>query len=378
MLGWTKAGRGELREGLPAVSVEVAVHSSGGPFGRGSISHSELERAAPVERPRARLLTFAALGLYGVLRWATLMRPAPGARFAGLLAVAVLVVGVGARLDRRSRLLSVTLAVAALVAMLLISGVPAAWVLHVRVTVISQGIAQGISALPGVLVPYIGIDPWVKLVIVLGAGVLLLDGALMLAFSPGTLGDLRRSAAALPLITLAVVPSTLARPQLPYLQGLVLFALIAAFMWSERTIRYHTGGAVALAGIAGLCAIVIAPRFDQHRPWLNYQALAGSLSPTQVETFDWTQRYGPLNWPHVGREVLDVKAAHPDYWKAENLDLFDGVSWTPGPGILGSQLPPPRRVGRAAVHANAAGDDPRDAQPTGHSRRICLHARGRR
>ena len=41
-------------------------------------------------------------------------------------------------------------------------------------------------------------------------------------------------AAALPLVALAVVPSTLVRPQLPYLQGLLLFALLAAFMWGER------------------------------------------------------------------------------------------------------------------------------------------------
>ena len=77
----------------------------------------------------------------------------------------------------------------------------------------ANAIGDGLSALPGALVPYIGINQWVRLVIVLGAGVLLLDAALVLAFAPRALGDLRRAAAALPLVALAVVPSTLVRPR---------------------------------------------------------------------------------------------------------------------------------------------------------------------
>ncbi len=324
------------------MSVEIAVHAGGRKLGGGgSRSHSRLERARAGERPLARLLTFAALGLYGVLRWATLLHPVPGLRLLGLLALAALVAGGGAKLDRRSRPLAVVLALAAVAAMLAISGVPIGWLFRLRVALISQGIGQALAGLPGVLVPYVGIDPWVRLVIVLGAGVLLLDGALLLAFSPQTLSDVRRAAAALPLIALAIVPSTLARPQLPYLQGLVLFCLIAAFMWSERTVRHHAAGAVAVVGLAGVCAVALAPKLDQHRPWVNYQGLAGSLTPAHVESFDWAQSYGPLNWPQHGREVLDVRAAHPDYWKAENLDLFNGLGWTQGSGIIGSQLPAP-------------------------------------
>lgn len=329
------------------MSVEVAVDRSGR-SSRGSISHTRLERAARSERPLARLLTFSALGLYGVVRWATLLRPVPGLRLLGLLGVAVVLAVAGGKLYRRSRLLAAALAAVAAIAMLALSGIPLGWLFHVRLAVISQGIGEGLTALPGVLVPYIGIDPWVRIVILLGAGVLLLDAALMLGFSSRSLGDVRRAAAALPLIALAVVPATLARPQFPYLQGLVLFALIAAFMWSERTVLHHGTGAVAVAGVAGLSAVALAPGLDQHRPWLNYQALAGSLSPAQVESFDWTQSYGPLDWPHGGRRVLEVKATHPDYWKSENLDLFNGVGWMQGPGIFGSQppAPAPAAIGR--------------------------------
>ena len=57
--------------------------------------------------------------------------------------------------------------------------------------------------------------------------------------------------------------------------------------------------------------MIAAPRSIEHSPWLNYEALAGTLRPAHVETFDWSQRYGPLNWPRTGREVLDVQAQQP-------------------------------------------------------------------
>ena len=87
------------------------------------------------------------------------------------------------------------------------------------------------------MVPYTGSSSAVRHVIALGAAILLLDAAIVLAFAPGAVGDARRAAAALPLIALAVVPVTLVRPQFPYLQGLTLFVLLAAFIWAERIRR---------------------------------------------------------------------------------------------------------------------------------------------
>ncbi len=327
---------------MSAVSADIAVHggrrSQGG---LGPLARSDRRRAERTERPVARLITFSALALYGVLRWATLERPAPGTRLFGLLALAVVIVGAGAKLDRRSRPLAIVAAVCAFFAMLMISGIPFGWLVHLRVAAIAEGIRQGLGALPDSLMPYLGINAWVRLVMVLGAGVLLLDAALLLMFHPREIGDIRRGASATALIALAVIPSTIIRPKLPYVQGLILFALLLAFMWSERATVPSSAGAIALAGLAGLCGIVLAPRLDQHHPWLNYNGLTRSLAPTHVDTFDWTQRYGPLNWPQVGREVLDVKARYPDYWKAENLDVFDGTGFARGSGLLGSQIPPP-------------------------------------
>ena len=98
----------------------------------------------------------------------------------------------------------------------------------------ANGISEGLSGLPRALLPYLGINQWIRTVMVLGAGVLLLDAALIVALAPRELRDGRRAAAATALIALAVVPSTLVRPELPYLQGLILFLLVAAFMWGDR------------------------------------------------------------------------------------------------------------------------------------------------
>ena len=297
--------------------------------------------ARPAERPLVRLAAFAALALYGVLRWGTLLTPAAVWRLLGLLALAVLVSGLGPWLRARSRPLAVLVAGVAVIAVLPLSGIPLAWVWHLRIAVTANAIGQGLSALPRASVPYTGINEWVRVVNVLGAGLLLLDAAVMMAFSPRPPSELRLAGAALPLVVLAIVPSTLARPQLAYLHGLILFGLLAVLIWGERVRRYDTPLAIGVAALAGAAAMIAAPALDEHSPWLNYQALAGTLSPGHIEAFDWSQRYGPLNWPRTGREVLDVQAKNADYWKAQDLDLFNGYGWTQGSASSATPPPPP-------------------------------------
>ncbi len=294
---------------------------------------------ALARRPRLRLAAFGALGLYGALRWGTLLSPAPIWRLLGLLALAVLVAGPGRGLANRSRGLGLALAVVAAVAILPLCGIPLSWVAHARFAVGLRGIGEGLSALPNVLVPYNGINDWVRVVVSLGAGVLLLGGALVLCFAPRRAGEAWRAGAALPLVVLAVLPSTLSRPQLPYLHGLILFALLAMFMWGDRIRRYDTPVAVGVSVLAGAVALVASPRIDPHHPWLDFRAWAGNLGPGHIERFDFSQHYGPLNWPRNGREVLGIKAQRPDYWKAEDLNVFDGRRWALGTGA--PALPPP-------------------------------------
>lgn len=315
------------------------------------------------DRPLVRLTAFGALGLYGVIRWGTLMHPAPTGRLIGLLALALVLAGLGPVLLERERavaasagrdqaasLVSGPLAVLAVLLALPIAGVPLAWVIHLRVAVTADGIGQGLSALPGILLPYDGINEWARTVMVLGAAILLLDAAMLLAFAPAALGDLRRAGAALPLLALVVVPSTLVHPKLAYLQGLVLFALLAFFMWGERVAPDRRGAVIVACAATGALGMIIAPALNQPSAWVNYEALTSGFTPAHVERFDWTQRYGPLNWPRTGNTVLQVKASPAvwsgEYWKTENLDTFDGRGWVSGvdsanaglPGVSGSTI----------------------------------------
>jgi hypothetical protein len=306
-----------------------------GTRGRANLSP---ERASQT-RPAARLVAFGALALYGTIRWSTLLSGGELGRLLGLFVVAMLLAAGRPAIARRSRLAAAVATVVTLVAVFPLSGVPLSWVFHLRIAVTARAIGNGLSVLPQVLVPYSGANPRVSLVMVLGAAVLLFDAALLVAFAPGRMQDLRRAATALPLIALAAVPTTLVRPEFPYLQGAVLFTLLVAFMWCEQIGSRRVGGALGLGAVAVIAAMFAAPALDQHTPWFNYRALAGSLSPTPVDAFDWSQSYGPIDWPRNGRVVLAIKASQKEYWKAENLDAFNGVGWQQG-SVLDAQSTP--------------------------------------
>src|SRR5947209_8042217 len=147
--------------------------------------------AHPTERPRLRLVAFAALALYGTLRWGTLLSPAPTGRLFGMLTLSVAVVWLGPRLLARRRVFGVLALAGAVIAIFPVAGIPLSWVRHVRLTVGADAISQGLSGLPRALVPYTGINQWVRMVIVLGAGALLLISALTLATAPRPMGELQ-------------------------------------------------------------------------------------------------------------------------------------------------------------------------------------------
>ncbi|MGH2892899.1 MAG: hypothetical protein ACRDPM_06480, partial [Solirubrobacteraceae bacterium] len=291
-------------------------------------------RAAQAERPWVRLATFTALAGYGLVRWATLMRPEPGWRLFGLLALAVVLAGGVPLIARQSRVAAAGASVVVILLAFPVSGLRWHWLKHMSIARTADRIEHGLTLLPNALVPYLGSNHDVRLVIVLGAAVLVLDAAVVLAFTGGgaALGDGRRAAAALPLIALAIVPSTLIRPELPYMQGLLLFGLLAAFMWGERVRAGAVASAIAVVALAGVGGAIAAPRIDQRAPWVDYRAWAGTPVAVHVDTFNWNQTYGPLRWPQSGHEVFTVTAseADRDYWKAEDLDTFNGYSWVAG------------------------------------------------
>jgi transglutaminase-like putative cysteine protease len=273
------------------------------------------------------LVAFAAFGLYGALRWGTMLSPDPVARLLGMLAVAVAIAALGYTPIRSVAWLALPVGLLALCAVITLGGFPVSWVVHVRIAVIARTIGQGLSGLPAILVPYGGINAPVRAVMTMGAGVLLIDGALMLAFAPRSLGELRAAVAALPLVVLAVVPAALARPHVPYLQGAALFLLLAGVVWGERIGQARRAGAAAIVALAAVAAVLVAPAIDTRHALLDFRNFASALGAGRGERFNWTQSYGPLHWPRTGHQVLQVQARFPSYWKTKNLETFDGSGW---------------------------------------------------
>jgi protein-glutamine gamma-glutamyltransferase len=307
-------------------TVQVAVL----PGGAGPPAIAPSAAAPHRERVGVQMTAFAALGLYGILRWDSLLSGGFG-RLLGLLVLSSALAVVGPVLARFSRWLAAAAFVLGLWVAVALAGLPLDWVVHLRLASSSRAIGDGLSALPQINVPYTGIDQWVRLTLLLGAMILLLDAALVLTFVPRRLGLLRRAGAALPLIALAVIPATALRPRGPYLEGALLFALVVAFVWGDRIESRRLSGVLAVCALAAVLGVGLAPALDRHKAWIDYQRLAASLAPGGVESFDWTQGYGPLHWPHTGKAVLYVQASHGDYWKAENLDVFDGRGWVDSP-----------------------------------------------
>ncbi|ADB51633.1 DUF3488 and transglutaminase-like domain-containing protein [Conexibacter woesei] len=299
--------------------------------------------------PVARLVTLTALAAYAALRWGTLVEPYGGGRMLLLLAFAL---AAGTAVGQLARLPPLAQAPAALVVVVawaalsaLAAGVSASLVLDpAHWDDLAAGMRQGIEQLPRVLVPYSQPDVWPRIAILLGGALLLALGC-VIALGVGRPGGARfglsfrdgepfgggialRLAAATPLIAASIVPAAIMEPDAPALLGVVLFALLAAFLWLERLPRAYAPAATVLLLVAGLGGVVATPWLDREEPWVDAQALVEDLDTPDPARFDWSQSYGPLDWPRDGREVLRVQSRREAYWKAQNLDGFDGVRWT--------------------------------------------------
>lgn len=291
-----------------------------------------------------RLLTLTALGGYAALRWGRLVDPSGGPRMLLLLLFAL---AAGAAVAQLAQLRPLTQAPAA-VGVVLVWAALSALGAGARASLVldpahwddlAAGLRQGIEQLPSVLVPYGKPDVWPRIAILLGGGLLLALGC-VLGLAPsrrgvpfrdgepygGGLG--LRIAAATPLVAASIVPAAILEPDAPALLGFVLFVLLAAFLWLERLPRAHAPAATTLLVVAGLGGVLATPRLDRDEPWVDAQALVGELDTPAPARFDWSQSYGPLDWPRDGREVLRVASAQATYWKAANLDGFDGIRWT--------------------------------------------------
>src|SRR4051794_2454501 len=250
--------------------------------------------------PVARALGFTALGAWGALHWMAMLQPSAPARgwaavAVGLLAAAGLLAA--GRLTGRRRTLA---AVGALVPPALLAaaagGVPLSLLSPDRWGGLSAGISRGIPDLPGIRVPYEGLDQWVRIDIPLGGSALVLLAA-ALAFWPR--GDRlgHPIGALVVMIMLYVVPVVALEFTAEFLRGAVFALLMVAFLRLEKLRMTDTGAATWLAlGTIGL-GLLAAPALNRSEPWWDYEHWALETSASKSDVFTWNHSYGPLNWP---------------------------------------------------------------------------------
>jgi transglutaminase-like putative cysteine protease len=282
----------------------------------------------------ARGAAFVALAMFGALHWMVLLEPTAASRAWYALGAGILVMfGLlgAARLPGRWRTLAATAVGLVGLALALVGGGvadellrPGGW------GELSSGISRGIQALPGVRVPYRGLDQWTRIVIPLGGTVLVVVAAL-LAFWPrrGRMGF--PLAALIALITLYVVPMVALDFSAEFLRGALLALLVLAFLRLEKLRTADMPAAAGLAALALVLGLIVAPALDASNPWWDYETWALEAAGSKSASFQWNHNYGPLDWPRDGRELLRIKARTGSYWKAQSLDLYDGHSWRTNP-----------------------------------------------
>jgi len=286
-----------------------------------------------------RLATFAALALFAGAHWIALVDSPPAGRIVLVVVIstctAALLLALGAPVVR-DRVHGALIAAAA-VAIGLVGIVLALGAIGMPLRMIGpnnwdelfDGLDRGLAGVQTVEWPYRGSDYWIRLTTLLG-GPLLIALAAAVAFFPARRGTAALSWAGLALLLLAYGSAVTERdPGAPLLRGLALLVLVGAWLWLPRL-----GPREALAGAGlvlslGALSLPVAAALDGNKPWWNYGAWTW-LENDRAITFDWTHRYGPLDWPRDGTTLLNVKSAKPHYWKTETLDTFDGIRWVRG------------------------------------------------
>ena len=280
-----------------------------------------------------QLALFAALGAFAALHWATLVENPPTGRIVAavvVLTAAGLALGAlnGTRMPRPLvHAMAAATMVAATAAALSLTGLslhllwPANW--HE----LGLQLESGLSGVQTVVWPYGGPEDDVRLAILLGAPALLALAA-ALAFWPvrsRATASVLRFMALVALLCLYAIPVTDHDPGDPLLRGLVLFVLVAAWLWAPRMRGREAVPALVAVAVVGLVALPLAARVDRAEALVDYSEW--NWFGGKEVTFNWDHSYGPLDWPRDGTTLLEVRSPRALYWKAEVLDTFDGLRW---------------------------------------------------
>jgi hypothetical protein len=274
------------------------------------------------------LIVFA---LFAGLHWMQLLEPQAWWRAWEAVGVVILVVLgllLAARLPGVARpIVATVVAVGAVALALLAGGVADEDLRPDRWGDLMAGVGRGIDALPGVRVPYRGLDEWTRIVLGTG-GTLLAVVAALLAFWPRRDGRTGwPGAALLALVTLYAIPAVVLDFEGEFLRGAVLAVLMVAFLKLEKLGVRDAPAAGIAAVAAAIAALLAAPLLDGREPWWDYERWALDSASARAVSFTWDHDYSPLDWPRDGRELLRIRAPTSPYWKATTLVDFDGLRW---------------------------------------------------
>jgi protein-glutamine gamma-glutamyltransferase len=322
----------------------------------------------------ARGVAVLGLVLFGGLHWMQMLAPAAGFRAWEAAGIAVALMAGLARAERLRARGARWAAAGALVLVgfalaLLAGGSPDEYLRPDRWGSLAAGLVRGVETLPGARVPFLGLDEWTRITLAAGGTVLAVVGA-GLAFWPRSGRRMGfRIPALFALVTLYVVPTVALILDAEFLRGAVLALLVVAYLRLERLRRPDARAAALVAAAVALVALAVAPALDRSAPWWDYETWAQDTSASKSTSFSWDHDYRPLKWPRDGRELLRVKAQRPAYWKAENLDSFEGATWQRSEFVLApdEQVPatPGDRRGRQRIRVTVRNLESRQVVTAG-------------
>jgi transglutaminase-like putative cysteine protease len=282
-------------------------------------------------RLAVELAAFAGLGALAIVQWARLLADPPAGRLLAALAIACAGAAALALLGR-SRLprplagpAALAVALTAVAGAMLAAGIQARLLLPAHWGELGDDLSFGFSGVEQADLPYGGGDEWLRLALVCVAPILV-AAAGVISFWPGRKRERRRLVGLVVLLAAYGIAVTLDSPGAELLWGVLLLALIGAWLWAPRIASASAGPAVAALLAAGALALPAGGALAPESPWWDYEGWSWFGSEREV-TFDWDHDYGPLDWPQKGTALLEVETPRPLYWKAAVLDRFDGFGW---------------------------------------------------
>jgi len=238
--------------------------------------------------------------------------------------------------DRRARAGAAATRLLVLAALFVIAvlaaGVPLGLLRPARWGALSHHVNGGLRSFGTTLWPYSGRDGWTRVDILLGLVAIPL-GAAALGFWPTASGHwaaalrhrIRQVLALVLLLGLYVVGVLDSGGGSITAEGLLLLALVVAWLWLPGLRRRRVAPALAWLAAAGTLAAVLAGLVGTRQAWLDYRAWDLLGTGQQSVSFSWDQSYGPIIWSRSQQIMFAVAAPGPQLWKMTTLDRFDGL-----------------------------------------------------